>query len=91
MSHYIIRTIQIAHCKRGPQRCETCRDMNVERICLLDVDPPDPGMMQRRVIEVQIAGQRTWREFDVVRIFENTDEAYAYAAAHRIQDVEIGK
>jgi hypothetical protein len=65
--------------------------MNGERICLLDVDPPHPGTMQRRVIEAEVDGQRAWREFDVVRIFENAGEARAFAAAQHIQDVELGE
>jgi hypothetical protein len=65
--------------------------MNVERICLLDIDPPHPGTMQRRVIEVEIDGERAWREFDVVRTFENEDETLAYAAAHHIRDIELGR
>ncbi len=90
MTHPIIRTIRMAHCKRGPERCSKCREMNVERICLLDVDPPQQGELQRRVIEVEIDGERVWREFDVVRAFENADEARAYAAVQHIQDVELG-
>ena len=91
MSQYIIRTMRTAHCKRGPQRCEKCREMDTERICLLDIDPLQPGMMQRRVIEVEIDGERAWREFDIVRTFENADEARAFATAHHIQDVELGE
>ena len=90
MTRHIIRTIPTVHCKRGPQRCEKCREMNTERICLLDIDPPQPGMMQRRTIEVKIDGERVWREFDVVRAFESAEEALAYAAEHHIQDIELG-
>jgi hypothetical protein len=90
MSQYIIRKMKTAHCKRGPQRCEKCREMNVEQICLLDIDPPQRGMLQRRVIEVESDGERTWREFDVARTFESAEEALAYAAAHQIRDVELG-
>ncbi|MBN1935018.1 MAG: hypothetical protein JW934_10155 [Anaerolineae bacterium] len=90
MAHHIIRTIRMAHCKRGPERCEKCREMNVERICLLDVDPPRQGELQRRAIEVEIDGERTWREFDVVRVFETVGEARDYATVHHIGDVELG-
>lgn len=90
MAHHIIRTIRMAHCKRGPERCEKCREMNIERICLLDVDPPRQGEQQRRVIEVEIDGEKVWREFDVVRVFENADEARDYAATNDIDDIELG-
>jgi hypothetical protein len=63
--------------------------MNVTRICLLDIAPPDRGKIQRRVIQVSIDGQETWREFDVVRAFESREEALAYAAANGIEDVAL--
>ena len=31
MSRYIIRKIRTAHCKRGPERCVKCKEMNVEK------------------------------------------------------------
>jgi len=52
MSCYIIRKIRIAHYKRGPAICDKCREMNEERICLLDICPPHVGEIQRRVIQV---------------------------------------
>jgi hypothetical protein len=63
--------------------------MDVERICLLDICPPDAGLVQRRVIEVTIDGQTEWREFDVVRAFADEGEAAAYAAQNGIEDVVI--
>ena len=82
---HIIRKIRLAHCKRGPERCEQCREMNAEQICLLDINPPDAGLMQRRVIQVG----DSWHEFDVVRIFESVGEAQAYAAEHGISDIQL--
>ena len=90
MPSHIIRTIRIAHCKRGPERCERCRQMDARKICLLDICPPDPGMTQRRIIEVvQPDGSSAWCEFDVVRIFENVKEARFYAAQNDIGDVVL--
>jgi hypothetical protein len=43
MPHLIIARVRLAHCKKGPQVCAKCREMDVEKICLLDVDPPDRG------------------------------------------------
>ncbi|MBN1977922.1 MAG: hypothetical protein JW918_11010 [Anaerolineae bacterium] len=88
-SCHIIRKIRLAHCKRGPEVCEKCREMDVERICLLDISPPDAGLVQRRVIEVTIEGEKAWREFDVVRAFADEEEAAAYAAQNGIEDVVI--
>ena len=89
MACHIIRRIRLAHCKRGPATCEKCREMDAEPICLLDICPPDPGLMQRRVIEVEGDGEVTWREFDVVLVFDSEEEARAYAAMEGIEDVEI--
>jgi len=89
MSCLIIRRMRTAHCKRGPLLCAKCREMNVERICLLDICPPNPGQMQRRVIEVTLHGETEWREFDVLRVFEDEQAASVYAAQEGITDVEI--
>jgi hypothetical protein len=89
MPRYIIRKIRLAHCKRGPEVCEKCREIDAERICLLDICPPDAGLVQRRVIEVTIDGEKAWREFDVVRVFADEEEAAAYAAQNGIEDIDI--
>jgi hypothetical protein len=86
---YIIRTIRLAHCKRGPAVCEKCREMDVERICLLDICPPDAGEMQRRVISITRDGQPAWREFDIVRIFASPEAARGYAQQNGITDIEL--
>lgn len=89
LPRYIIRRVRLAHCKRGPALCEECRRMDVERICLLDISPPHPGEVQRRVIAVQHGGQRVWREFEVVRTFETAAKARQYAAEHGVKDLEL--
>jgi len=89
MIRYIVRKMRMVHCKRGPQNCEKCREVNVERICLLDICPPDQGKIQRPVIEVEIDGEVTWREFDVVKVFASEGEAIEYAANQGIEDGEI--
>jgi hypothetical protein len=63
--------------------------MDAERYCLLDICPPNAGMEQRRVIEVTLDGETTWREFDVVRVFEDAREAEAYAAENGITDTDL--
>jgi hypothetical protein len=89
LPRYIIRRMRMAHCKRGPELCEQCRQMNVEKISLLDISPPHPGEMQRRVIAVRHGGEQVWREFDIVRTFETEQEARQYATEHGIEDVEL--
>jgi hypothetical protein len=89
MSHHIIRRIRLAHCARGPEWCAKCREMDREAPCLLDIDPPNYGLVARRVIELEVEGERFWREFDVVQVFESDEEAQVYAIEHRITDVEL--
>jgi hypothetical protein len=89
VSHYLIRRIRLAHCKRGPAVCAQCREMDQARICLLDISPPRPGEVQRRVMEVSLGGQMVWREYEVVRAFESQEEALEYAEEHGVADVEL--
>ena len=89
MPRYIIRKIRLAHCKRGPETCEKCREMDQGKICLLDISPPQIGEIQRRVIQVGSGNEQVWREFDVIRAFESREEALCYADEHAIDDVEL--
>jgi hypothetical protein len=63
--------------------------MDEERICLLDVCPPNQGEIQRRVIQVNAEGVAVWREFDIVRTFDSEQEAREYAGRHGIEDIEL--
>lgn len=89
MPKHIIRTIRLAHCARGPERCAKCREMDEPKICLLDIDPPNRGREARRTIEVDLDGKREWREFDVVRSFADEAEARRHAEENGIKDVKI--
>lgn len=89
MSYTIIRRIRLAHCARGPLICPKCREMDREEICLLDICPPDRGLVTRRVIPVGAEGEEVWHEFDIVQVFASEKEARAYADAHGIEDVEL--
>ena len=89
MAHHIVRRIRFTHCKQGPDICEDCRRTNNERICLLDIDPKDADLMQRRLIEVEIEGEKVWREYDVVRSFNTDDEARQYAEQESISDIDL--
>lgn len=89
MSRYILRKVRLAHCKRGPALCPKCREMDVERLCLLDIDPPQAGQIQRRVIEVSDKGRPAWHEYDIVRVFDSREAALDYARLHEIHDVEL--
>jgi hypothetical protein len=59
------------------------------RICLLDICPPDKGMVARPMIPFLIDGKSVYREYDVVKVFENADEAKKYAKEQGITDVSF--
>lgn len=84
MTDFMIARIRLAHCKRGPEICDLCRAYAEGRYCLLDINPDDRGLMQRRTIEVKRESPSEWREFDVVTIFENEDEAKHHAETEGI-------
>ena len=86
---YVIRRMRLAHCKLGPSRCEKCRAMDTERICLLDVRPPNAGKLQRRIIELKVDDETVWREYDIVKTFDSEQDAMTYAAANAIEDVQL--
>ena len=89
MAHHIIRKIRWAHCKRGPDLCEQCRETNFDRVCLLDISHPRQGEVQRRVIRVHIEGEWVWREFDIAGVFESAEAALGYAGENGIEDVDL--
>ncbi|OGK05585.1 MAG: hypothetical protein A2W80_17790 [Candidatus Riflebacteria bacterium GWC2_50_8] len=72
---YLIKKMQVPHCKRGPERCEICRKTNEPRWCLLDIDPPDKEMVQRPVLDLTIDGERHFLVYDVIKSFDSEEEA----------------
>ena len=80
----IIKNIAQVHCARGPERCARCREMSANaKYSLLNICPKSPAA--RRVTEVDLNGQKEWREFEVERTFDSVAEARAYATAHHIR------
>ena len=89
MADHIIRRIRLAHCKRGPDRCAKCREMDQEKICLLQLFSPGTSLAQRRTIQVQDNGEPIWREFEVVKAFDTEAEAREYAVEHGLEDIQL--
>ena len=86
---HVIRRIRLAHCKRGPSICAECREMDEERVYLLALYLPEAGLMQRRSIEIELAGERVWRTFEIVQTFADEGEARAYARENGIADIQL--
>ena len=78
--------MQAPHCKRGPERCQMCRDNKIMRWCLLDIDPPDQDRVQRPVIEIDISGDKHFRAFDIIKIFESEEDMKQYMLKNKFPD-----
>ena len=81
MPQPVVARIRLAHCKRGPERCPECQAMDREAWSLLALYAPGEGEAQRRVMEVELEGLRTWRAFEVLRVFNDEEEARSAASA----------
>ncbi|PKL46222.1 MAG: hypothetical protein CVV42_17210 [Candidatus Riflebacteria bacterium HGW-Riflebacteria-2] len=84
---YVIKKLSVPHCKRGPERCQLCREMAEPRWCLLDVDPPDKEILQRPVIELAIDGERHFLVYDVIKSFASEEEARLYMTTGALPDI----
>lgn len=58
-------------------------------IGLLNLCPPNPGMMARPLYQTMVDGKVISREYEVVRIFKTESEAREYAANNGIKDVSF--
>lgn len=81
---FIIRKTTMLHCKRGISDCEKCQNIYSQKYCLLDIEPK--GDYQRPVIEVLINDKKMWVEYDVIKIFNNLNEAQKYAKENNISN-----
>lgn len=82
----IIRKIPIVHCMRGTQYCAKCREFYKERYCLLDISVKDESA--RPVIEVERDGKKIMCEYNIVKIFDDLDEAKKFAKKNNISDIK---
>lgn len=57
------------------------------RIALLDICPPNKGMVARPMTSIMVNGEFVMYEYDVAKIFENEAEARKYAAENKITNV----
>lgn len=84
---HLIRRMSLPHCKRGPMRCPKCKAGEGKIVfCLIDIDPPQQGMVQRPVTEMTIEGKKVYKEYDVIKVFEVETEARACAEKHKLTD-----
>ena len=58
-------------------------------ICLLDLCPPNKGMVQRPMYSTMVNGKIIDREYDVEKVFKTEKEARDYAEKNGIKDVSF--
>ncbi len=87
-SGHIIKQIFVPHCARGPKRCEKCKQMAEEKkYCLLQIYFHG-GKVTRPVLELETDDKRQWYEFDLIKTFNDENEAKMYANEHEIRFIE---
>ncbi len=86
---HLIRRMSLPHCKRGPMRCPKCKaGEGRDAFVLIDIQPPNAGLVQRPVIELTLQGKKLFCEYDVVKVFDEEKEARAFAETHCLTDCE---
>ena len=82
----IIRVIEGVHCAKGPKGCKKCVDVGIQnKLCLIRIyneASEDP----RLVIELDREDQQYFT-YDVLKCFDNVQQAHDYAKKHEIWDV----
>lgn len=58
------------------------------RIALLDICPPNKGLVARPMTTIMIDGEPHYYEYDVIKVFETENEAKNYARENAISDVD---
>ena len=82
-----IMKMPIIHCARGPERCDRCRKRleEGEKFCLVRIYL-EASYISRPMTQVNVDDKKIFAEYDVLKIFENVEEAKEYATKN---DIEI--
>ena len=84
----IIRVIEGVHCAKGPKGCKKCQDEGVQnKLCLIRIYT-DASEEPRPVIELSEREDQQYYTYDVLKCFDNIQQAHEYAETHEIFDVE---
>ncbi|MFA5404444.1 MAG: hypothetical protein WC358_05880 [Ignavibacteria bacterium] len=89
--HYVEKVIikmYPIHCKRGPQGCDKCKEYTKEmKYCFIGLLNRG-GIYQRPLIQLNLAGEKVWYEFDQFKIFDSEEEALEYSKESSIKIIE---
>ena len=77
------------HCARGSSGCAKCKVLSDEgpKYCLLDLEGRG-GEVARPMMQLEWEGEMIWFEYDFLKIFDNDDDALAYAKQHNIEIID---
>jgi 4-hydroxybenzoate polyprenyltransferase len=82
--HFVIKEITLAHCAKGPERCDVCKKLVSEKkICLLRISTESKGRTMR-VMEYTIDDKKGLYEFEVEKIFNEKADAIEYSKENNV-------
>ncbi|MFW9926516.1 MAG: hypothetical protein ACFFDM_07075 [Candidatus Thorarchaeota archaeon] len=83
----IIRVIEGVHCAKGPKGCKKCQDTGIQnKLCLIRIFKK-ASQEPRPIIEIDREDQQYFT-YDVLKCFDDVQQAHDYAQEHEIFDVE---
>ncbi|MFW9871063.1 MAG: hypothetical protein ACFFFO_12710 [Candidatus Thorarchaeota archaeon] len=83
----IIRVIEGVHCAKGPKGCKKCQDAGIQnKLCLIRIFKK-ASQEPRPIIELDREDQQYFT-YDVLKCFDDVQQAHDYAREHEIYDVE---
>ncbi|TFG08078.1 MAG: hypothetical protein EU539_03350 [Promethearchaeota archaeon] len=85
----IIKKMVPIHCARGPKVCEKCKALTLEgkKLCLIKVYLK-PSNVTRPITEIYVGCRRIIGEFDILKIFEDNEEALKYSRNNNV-DIQL--
>jgi hypothetical protein len=82
----IIRVIEGVHCAKGPKGCKKCVDVGIQnKLCLIRIYT-EASEEPRLIIELDREDQQYFT-YDVLKCFDNVQQAHDYAKEHEVWDV----
>ncbi|MHA2235353.1 MAG: hypothetical protein ACXABH_08495 [Candidatus Thorarchaeota archaeon] len=83
----IIRVIEGVHCAKGPKGCKKCEEAGVQdKLCLIRIFK-EASEEPRPIIELEREDQQFFT-YDVLKCFDNVQQAHDYAQKNEVYDVE---
>lgn len=83
--YYIPKRVRRSDGKTSPPPEE-----DVRKLCLLDTCPPNADKVARPMVTLERGKTVVVRPFDIVRVFENREEAQEFARKNFIKDISLG-